>query len=262
MFGGTSGDLPMTETCDLCHLSALEPIYEPAASRQGLTVYLCSGCGLVQSLPRAEGPVRNIVDRNNVQSDKASRTKACLSLIRAHTDLDSCLCALHTGSNRGPFARALLTAAPKAILTSVGPDEDDRPLEAHFDIVYSWRTIAQRVSPASALADHWRALKPDGLLIIDAPNIAQIGSDHTAEEWFIDDHLYHFSRRTLARLLEITGFEIVAGADVRDGENLLFAARKRNEPMPSVARDFAEVDAALTLIASYVTARVSAQRAA
>ncbi len=251
----------MTETCDLCHLSALEPIYEPAASRPGLAVYLCSGCGLVQSLPRAEGTARSVADRNNLHSDKASRTKACLSLIRAHADLDSRLCVLHTGSNRGPFARALLTTAPKAILTSVGPDEDDRPLEAHFDIVYSWRTIAQRVSPASALADHWRALKPDGLLIIDAPNIARIGSGDIAEEWFIDN-LYHFSRRTLARLLEIAGFEIVSGADVRDGENLLFAARKRNEPMPSVARDFAEVDAALTLIASYVTARVNAQRAA
>ncbi len=251
----------MTETCDLCHLSALEPIYEPAASRPGLTVYLCSGCGLVQSLPRTEGTARSVADCNNLHSDKASRTKACLSLIRAHADLDSRLCVLHTGSNRGPFARALLTAAPKAILTSVGPDEHGRLLEAHFDIVYSCRTIAQRVSPASALADHWRALKPDGLLIIDAPNIAQIGSGDIAEEWFIDD-LYHFSRRTLARLLEIAGFEIVAGADVRDGENLLFAARKRNGPMCSVGRDFAEVDAALTLIASYVTARVNAQRAA
>jgi len=251
----------MTETCDLCHLSALEPIYEPAASRQGLMIYLCSGCGLVQSLPRAEGTARSIADRNNLHSDKASRTKACLSLIRAHADLDSRLCVLHTGSNRGPFARALLTAAPKAILTSVGPDEDGRLLEAHFDIVYSYRTIAQRVSPASTLADHWRALKPDGLLIIDAPDIARIGSDDIAEEWFIDD-LYHFSRRTLARLLEIAGFEIVAGADVRDYENLLFAARKRNEPMRSGARDFAEVEASLARITSYVTARVNAQRAA
>src|SRR6266567_6549471 len=213
------------------------------------------------SLPRAEGTARSIADRNNLHSDKASGTKACLSLIRAHADLDSRLCVLHTGSNRGPFARALLTAALKAILTSVGPDEDDRLLEAHFDIVYSCRTIAQRVSPASTLADHWRALKPDGLLIIDAPNIAQIGSGDIAEEWFIDN-LYYFSRRTLARLLEIAGFEIVAGADVRDGENLLFAARKRNGPMCSVGRDFAEMDAALTLIASYVSARVNAQRAA
>jgi len=49
---------------------------------------------------------------------------------------------------------------------------------------------------------------------------------------------------------------------VRDGENLLFAARKRTVPRRSGARDFAEVDAALTLIDSDVTARVSAQRAA
>ncbi|MEA2824879.1 MAG: hypothetical protein QOF03_1361 [Alphaproteobacteria bacterium] len=252
----------MTGTCDLCHSSALEPIYEPATSRRGLTVYLCSDCGLVQSLPHAERKMRSIAARDNVRFSKASSTEACLSLIRAHADLDSRLCVLHTGFNRGPFARALRNAAPAAILTSVGPDQDDRLLEAHFDIVYSCRVIAQRVSPASTLADHWRALKPGGLLIIDAPNIAQIGSDDIAEEWFIDNHLYHFSRRTLARLLEIAGFETVAGADSQDGENLLFAARKRNEPTRSVARDSAEVDAALALIDSYVTARVGAQRAA
>jgi pyruvate/2-oxoglutarate/acetoin dehydrogenase E1 component len=100
------------------------------------------------------------------------------------------------------------------------------------------------------------------LLIIDAPNIAQIGSDDIAGEWFVDSHLYHFSRRTLARLLEIAGFEIVAGADPRDRENLLFAARKRNEPMSSESRDFAEVDAALATITAYVTTRANALRAA
>ena len=162
----------MIETCDLCHSSTLEPIYEPATSRRGLTVHLCSDCGLVQSLPRAGRKVRSIAARDNVHFSKASSTEACLSLIRAHADLDSRLCVLHTGSNRGSFARALFNAAPAAILTSVGPDQDDRLLEAHFDIVYSSRTIAQRVSPASTFADHWRALKPDGLLIIDAPNIA------------------------------------------------------------------------------------------
>jgi SAM-dependent methyltransferase len=252
----------MTETCDLCHSSTLEPIYEPATSRRGLTVYLCSDCGLVQSLPRAGRKVRSVAARDTVHFSKASSAEACLSLIRAHANLDSCLCVLHTGSNRGPFARALLNAAPAAILTSVGPDEDGRLLEGHFDVVYSCRTIVQHDSPASTLADHWRALKPDGLLIIDAPNIAQIGSDEIAEEWFIDNHLYHFSRRTLARLLEIAGFETVAGADSQDQENLLFVARKRNEPVRSIARDYAEVEAALALITSYVTTRANAQRAA
>jgi SAM-dependent methyltransferase len=262
MFGCVSGALPMTETCDLCHSSTLEPIYEPETSPRGLTVHLCSDCGLVQSLPRAVGKARSSAARDNVHFSKPSRTEACVSLIRAHADLDSCLCVLHTGSNRGPFARALLNAAPAAMLTSVGPDEDGRLLEAHFDIVYSCRTIAQRVSPASTLADHWRVLKPGGVLIVDAPNIEEIGSDGIAEEWFIDNHLYHFSRRTLARLLEIAGFETVAGADSRDRENLLLAARKRNKPTRSGGRDLGEVDAALALIASYVTARVGAQRAA
>jgi hypothetical protein len=95
-------------------------------------------------------------------------------------------------------------------------------------------------------------LKPGGLLIIDAPNIAGIDSDTIVDEWFIDQRLYHFSRVTLARLLESCGFDIVAGPDPKDRENLLFAARKRGAPARAVQRDPGEVDAALALITSYV----------
>jgi SAM-dependent methyltransferase len=252
----------MTGTCDLCHSTALEPIYEPTASRQGLTVYLCSDCGLVQSLPRDTAAVSSAADRRNIRSGKIFRTEACLSLIGAHADLDSSLCVLDIGSNRGSFGHAMLAAASEALLTCVEPDENIPLPDASFDIVHSGRTIEQRVSPASTLAAHWRVLRPDGLLIIDASNIALIDGGDIAEEWFIDNHLFHFSRVTLARLLEAAGFEIVAGPDPKDRENLLFAARKRIRPTHSVAHDPAEVDAALALITSYVTARARAQRAA
>ena len=56
--------------------------------------------------------------------------------------------------------------------------------------------------------------------MIDAPNIAFLGSDDVVEEWFIDKHLFHFSPRTLARMLEATGFEIVEGPDRTDRDNL------------------------------------------
>ena len=243
----------MSETCDLCHSSALEPIYELAASRRGLTVCLCCDCGLVQSLPRAASHVAH-------EKNGAFRREAGLSLIRAHADLDSPLCVLYTGSNRGSFARAMSAAGPKAILTCVEPDEDIRLADAHFDIAYSCRAIEQRVSPASTLADFWRALKPDGLLIIEASNIKLIGT--IVEEWFVDNHLYHFSQRTLSRLLEVAGFEIVAGPDPKDCENLLIAARKRKQSTHSVACDPTEVDAVLSLITAYVTARARAHRAA
>lgn len=231
-------------------------------------VYLCSDCGLVQSLPRADRPAphvaaaSSIADGKNVRGGKAFRSEACISLIRAHADLDSTLRVLDVGSERGSFAQAILAAASKALLTCVEPGDDIRLPAASFDIVHCFRALEQSVSPASMLADYWRALKPGGLLIIDAPNIALIGSDDIVGEWFTDNHLFHFSRRTLARFLEVAGFEIVAGPDSRDHENLLIAARKRKQTTGSVARDYAEVDAALARITSYVTARARVQHAA
>ncbi len=86
------------------------------------------------------------------------------------------------------------------------------------------------------LAEHWRTLKPGGLLIVDAPNIALICSDDILEEWFIDKHLFHFSAGTLARLLHANGFEVIDGPDPSDRENLLFAARKRAVAARPIAR--------------------------
>jgi SAM-dependent methyltransferase len=238
----------------------LESIYEPTLSRRSLTVYLCSDCGLVQSQPRAERTARPAVVSNS-DDRKDVHTEASLSLIAAQGDLHANLRVLHLGSNRESFARAVLATVPGALMTCVEPDEAIPLPDWGFDIVHSCSTIEQRVSPASTLADLWRVLKPGGLLIIDAPNIALIGDD-IADEWFVDTQLYHFSEVTLARLLEATGFEIVAGPDPKDRGNLLFAARKRRRPARSDQRNPLEVDAALALITSYVTHRVRTQRAA
>ena len=62
--------------------------------------------------------------------------------------------------------------------------------------------------------------------MIDAPNIAILGADDIVEEWFIDKHLYHFSARTLMRMIEAAGFEIIAAPDPEDRDNLLIVARK------------------------------------
>src|SRR5438045_2608231 len=104
----------MSETCDLCHSSALEPVYRPMAGGRGITIHLCSDCGLVQNLPRAAllrrtAAVSSAADRAN---DGTARTEACLSLIRAQADLNACLRVLDVGSNGGAFARAMLSAAP------------------------------------------------------------------------------------------------------------------------------------------------------
>jgi SAM-dependent methyltransferase len=271
----------MTSLCELCGCDALQSVYAPERSTRGITVHLCPHCGLVQSLPRidraarAPAAVSSGADWGNVRYGKGFRTKAALAAIARHADPGSNLALLDVGSNRGSFAKALLAAIAAAHVTAVEPDErvaescggldrveliasriEDAALETgRFDIVHSCHTIEHLAHPARTLADHWRVLKDGGLLVLDAPNIAILGADDIVEEWFIDKHLYHFSARTLTRMIEATGFEILEAPDANDRSNLLFVARKAAKTARPIASDPKEVRHAQALLAQYVATR-------
>jgi SAM-dependent methyltransferase len=271
----------MSELCELCRGRDLQPIYRPEGSTRGLSVHLCADCGLVQSLPRADRAARapaavsSGADWGNVRYGKGFRTKAALETIPRHIDLDGEFSILDVGSNRGSFAKAVLAAAPHAQLTAVEPDErvagscaqlertelieariEEAALETErFEIVHSCHTIEHLAHPARTLADHRRVLKPGGILIVDAPNIAILGNDDIVEEWFIDKHLYHFSARTLGRMIEAAGFDIVQQPDPRDRSNLLFVARKMSSAPHEATGDREEAAHAEKLIARYMTTR-------
>jgi 2-polyprenyl-3-methyl-5-hydroxy-6-metoxy-1,4-benzoquinol methylase len=192
-----------------------------------------------------------------------------------HADLSSGLSLLDVGSNRGSFARAFLEAAPAANIMAVEPDErvaescrglercelvqariEDAALETgRFDVVHSCHTIEHLSQPARVLADHWRVLKPGGLLVLDAPNTAILDADDIIEEWFIDKHLYHFSARTLMRMVAAAGFEIIAAPDIEDHANLLIVARKAYTAYRAKDLDHREVAEASRLVANYGSTR-------
>ncbi len=271
----------MRAICELCRHDSLEFAYEPEASRRGLKVYSCMHCGLVQSLPRidraprAPAAVSGGANWGNIRYGKAFRTDATISLLKRHADLSAELSILDVGSNRGSFVHACLGAAPQARIVAVEPDErvalasagqdrveliveriEDVPLETgRFDIVHSCHTIEHLAEPGRVLAEHWRTLKPGGLLILDAPNIAFLDADDIVEEWFIDKHLYHFSARTLMRLVEAAGFELIAAPDISDRENLLLVARKSCTAHRAVNCDPREVASSQQRIAHYGATR-------
>jgi SAM-dependent methyltransferase len=275
------GPPAMNEACELCRRRLLEAVYRPESSARGLTVYLCKHCGLVQSLPhidrapRAIAAVSSGADWGNVRYGKGFRTNMAISALKRHVDFVSDLAVLDVGSNRGSFVRAMLDAAPNATLVAVEPDErvaeasaslerceliegriEDVPLETgRFDVVHSCHTIEHLGNPARVLADHWRTLKPGGLLLVDAPNTAILDADDMVEEWFIDKHLYHFSARTLMRLVAAAGFEVIAPPDADDRENLLIVARKAYTGFPAVGADAREVAEAERLLAAYIANR-------
>lgn len=271
----------MNEACELCRHDALEQVYRPERSTRGLTIHLCGHCGLVQSLPRIDKAPRNVAtvssgaDWGNLRYGKGFRTDAALTALKRHADFSANLSLLDVGSNRGSFARAFLDAAASSQIMAVEPDDrvaqscallercevvqariEEVALETgRFDIVHSCHTIEHLADPARVLADHWRTLKPGGLLLLDAPNIALLGAEDIVEEWFIDKHLYHFSARTLMRMVVAAGFEIIAAPDIEDRENLLIIARKAYTAYRPADADHREVAEAQRLVASYIANR-------
>lgn len=272
-----------TEPCELCRRPALEAVYRAEGTERDLRVHLCRHCGLLQSLPRRDRALRRAAaasggaDWGNIRYGKGFRTHAAMNVLRRRADFRAELCVLDVGSNRGSFAKALLAEAPEMQLVAIEPDErvagtckdlprtelvsariEDVALETgRFDIVHSCHTIEHLAHPAHALADHWRVLKPGGLLLVDAPSTAILDAGDMIEEWFIDKHLYHFSARTLMRMVAAAGFTIVEPPDLADRENLLIAAIKSDRGTPSIAADPRETAAAERLIASYVTSRAA-----
>jgi SAM-dependent methyltransferase len=273
--------MAMSELCELCGRDALEFLYQPERSTRSISVHLCKQCGLVQSLPRidrdkrAPAAVSSGADWGNVRYGKGFRTKIMLETLGRHVDLNSDLSLLDVGSNRGSFAKAFLDATPNSQIVAVEPDErvvnscaglertelvasriENTALETErFDVVHTCHTIEHLAHPARVLADHWRVLKHNGILVLDAPNIALLGVEDVVEEWFIDKHLYHFSARTLGRMIEAAGFEIIQQPDTSDRSNLLFVARKRDFTKKEIAADTEEVAHVEALIGRYVATR-------
>ena len=105
----------MSELCDLCRGNALKFLYQPERSTRGISVHLCTHCGLVQSLPRinhqerAPAAVSGGADWGNVRYGKGFRTKIALDALRRHFNFNDEFSLLDVGSNRGSFAALFST---------------------------------------------------------------------------------------------------------------------------------------------------------
>jgi 2-polyprenyl-3-methyl-5-hydroxy-6-metoxy-1,4-benzoquinol methylase/Zn ribbon nucleic-acid-binding protein len=83
--------------------------------------------------------------------------------------------------------------------------------DATFDAVVIWHVFEHLTDPSAALQEIHRLLKPGGRLFIAVPNFASLQARIFGRHWFHLDpprHLYHFTARGLAEMLELNDFAI------------------------------------------------------
>ncbi len=81
--------------------------------------------------------------------------------------------------------------------------------DASFDVVTLWHVLEHLADPLADLAEARRVLRPDGLLVVEVPNIAVPTFRSCRGAWFgldLPRHLQHFTPATLERTLARAGF--------------------------------------------------------
>ena len=87
-----------------------------------------------------------------------------------------------------------------------------------FDIVTFWDVLEHLYNPVKSLKEVSRIIKQNGVLIIETLNISSLTARVLKEKWplyFPPYHLYYYNRKSISRLLEKTGFEIVKSFPVQ-----------------------------------------------
>jgi SAM-dependent methyltransferase len=97
---------------------------------------------------------------------------------------------------------------------------------ASFDLVTLWDVIEHVPEPQPLLRTIRGLLKPGGRLLLETQNVASRWARLLGRRWHHykhDEHLYHFDPRTIRRLLDECGFEVLEMGSAFAGKYVSFA---------------------------------------
>jgi SAM-dependent methyltransferase len=120
-------------------------------------------------------------------------------------------------------------------------ESQDLP-EQSFDVITFWDVIEHLEDPRPSLARAARLLKPDGIAVIETQNVESRFAKLMGKRWQhykYEEHLYHFSPRTLPRLLESAGLRQIEWSARRGGKHVsiefIIERARRVHPLVSTA---------------------------
>jgi 2-polyprenyl-3-methyl-5-hydroxy-6-metoxy-1,4-benzoquinol methylase len=90
--------------------------------------------------------------------------------------------------------------------------------DRRFDVITMWDVIEHLDNPSAELDKSFHLLNPGGLLAVHTMDVDSLVARIMGERWpwLMDMHIHYFSRRTLTKFLEKSGFDVVwSGAQGR-----------------------------------------------
>jgi SAM-dependent methyltransferase len=199
----------------------------------GYRAVACSGCGLVFVTPRPSiDEMKKLYEGQETKIDLSShlrdrdlkciQARKCLGFIKRHVSKGR---LLEVGSAAGYFllearkvgfdvqgmdlTRQFVTFCENALgIPAFEGVLRDAPFEERsFDVVYLRNVLSHLAYPLDEFGILNRLLKPGGFVILETGNVAELQASRSLD-LELPDHLYHFSERTIAMLLDRTGFDL------------------------------------------------------
>ena len=209
-------------------------LYGAASGIPG-TQYLvtCNDCGMIYESPRydADTIVKGYMASQEADHDSqySMRVNSFYKTLVKHAKRLPKLGAkvLDIGTAGGAFLDAAKKFGydahgmePSADLVSRGKARglqiEQGTIESHtfqagtFDMVCLWDVIEHLPDPKTALIEIKKLLKPDGVLLINFPDIGTAQAKLAGKSfwWILSVHLHHFTRATIKDICFRTGFEV------------------------------------------------------
>jgi 2-polyprenyl-3-methyl-5-hydroxy-6-metoxy-1,4-benzoquinol methylase len=245
--------------CAVCHAEDAELLFE----KQGLQIVRCRRCGLVYVNPRLTmDALRKLYNEQKIsdtfyyvrtaKDDAISFTKR-LKLIERLRPPGR---LLDVGCGPGTFLALAVQRGWKARGIDVNATSVERcqaaGLEAlsgtfphpelagaKFDAIVLNDVIEHLPEPRVALAAVKEMLEPGGVLFISTPDVGSLVARMARSRWLHYkpiEHLTYFDRRTLTRLLDEVGFEIVHSASIGRMRSLALILERLSAYSPTMSK--------------------------
>ena len=123
-----------------------------------------------------------------------------------------------------PSPAAAEAARSRGFDVHTGTLESARFQDGQFEAVFAWMVVEHLHDPVATLAEVRRVLTPSGWFCLCVPNYGCWEPRVFGKYWYalqLPTHLQHFTPRTLRRLLEAAGFEVVRIVHQRNLNNVV-----------------------------------------